>query len=48
LTGATGGIGKAVAHALAKHGAKLILSSRSMSALKELIADLPVDSRCGS
>jgi short-subunit dehydrogenase len=41
LTGATGGLGRAIASALAGRGAKLILSGRKAEALEELAAELP-------
>ena len=41
LTGATGGLGGAIAKALAAEGAKLILSARKVEALEELAAGLP-------
>jgi short-subunit dehydrogenase len=41
LTGATGGLGKAIARALAEAGAKLVVSSRHDDALEELAASLP-------
>jgi short-subunit dehydrogenase len=41
LTGATGGLGRAIAAALAGRGAKLILSGRKAEALEELAAELP-------
>lgn len=41
LTGATGGLGRAIAAALANRGAKLILSARSAEALEEMAAELP-------
>ncbi len=40
LTGATGGIGQAIARRLVKAGAKLILVGRSASALNTLIESL--------
>jgi len=41
LTGATGGLGRAIAQALAARGASLVLSSRKGPELMELIASLP-------
>jgi short-subunit dehydrogenase len=41
LTGATGGLGRAIATALAEHGARVILSSRKEAELTELAASLP-------
>jgi short-subunit dehydrogenase len=43
LTGATGGLGRAIAAALAERGAKLILSGRKAEALEALAAELPGD-----
>jgi short-subunit dehydrogenase len=43
LTGATGGLGRAMAAALAARGAKLILSGRKAEALEALAAELPGD-----
>jgi short-subunit dehydrogenase len=43
LTGATGGLGRAIAAALAAKGAKLILSGRKAEALDALAAELPGD-----
>jgi short-subunit dehydrogenase len=43
LTGATGGLGRAIAAALANSGAKLILSARKPEALAELASELPGD-----
>jgi short-subunit dehydrogenase len=36
LTGATGGLGRAIARALAGRGAKLLLSARQQGALEQL------------
>jgi short-subunit dehydrogenase len=41
LTGATGGLGRAIAKALAERGAKLALSGRKADALEALAAELP-------
>ncbi|HSR94961.1 MAG TPA: SDR family NAD(P)-dependent oxidoreductase [Solirubrobacterales bacterium] len=41
LTGATGGLGRAIAAALAERGAELILSGRKADALEKLSAELP-------
>jgi short-subunit dehydrogenase len=41
LTGATGGLGRAIAEGLAGRGASLILSGRSAEALEQLAAELP-------
>lgn len=41
LTGATGGLGRAIAGALAKRGASLALSARGAGALAALAAELP-------
>ena len=43
VTGATGGIGAAIAKALAKQGAKLVLSSTREEKLKELAAEIGGD-----
>jgi short-subunit dehydrogenase len=43
LTGATGGLGRAIAQALAERGAQLTLSARSAEALQALAAELPGD-----
>ena len=41
LTGATGGLGRAIAMALAERGATVIASSRKADQLEELVASLP-------
>lgn len=41
LTGATGGLGRAIAAALAERGARLILSGRKAEALEAMAAELP-------
>jgi short-subunit dehydrogenase len=43
LTGATGGLGQAIAEALASKGASVVLSSRKADALETLSAGLPGD-----
>jgi short-subunit dehydrogenase len=43
LTGATGGLGRAIAEALAERGASLLLSARSPEALEEQARALPGD-----
>ncbi|HEY5053996.1 MAG TPA: SDR family NAD(P)-dependent oxidoreductase, partial [Solirubrobacterales bacterium] len=43
LTGATGGLGRAIAEALAAKGASVILSARKAEALEALAAELPGD-----
>jgi short-subunit dehydrogenase len=40
LTGATGGLGRAIAHALAQRGAQLVLSARKADALEDLASEL--------
>ncbi|NOX52214.1 MAG: SDR family oxidoreductase [Gammaproteobacteria bacterium] len=44
LTGATGGIGQALAHELAARGVQLILTSRSQTGLENLHSQLPSES----
>jgi short-subunit dehydrogenase len=41
LTGATGGLGRAIAKALAERGTRLVLSARDATALAALAAELP-------
>jgi short-subunit dehydrogenase len=41
LTGATGGLGRAIAKALTQRGATMLLSGRKAEALEELAAELP-------
>ena len=48
LTGATGGLGRAIAQALARRGASLMLSARKAEALEALAAELPGDGHRGS
>ena len=45
LTGATGGLGRAIAESLAARGGTLILSSRKSQELEALAADLPGEHR---
>jgi short-subunit dehydrogenase len=45
LTGATGGLGQAIARALAERGARLVLSARKAEALQELADSLPGEHR---
>jgi len=46
VTGATAGIGKAIAEALAKEGVRLIVTGRREALLKELAASLPSETHC--
>lgn len=48
LTGATGGIGEAVAHELTKKGARLLLTARNATGLNQLSASLPDGSVVGT
>jgi short-subunit dehydrogenase len=45
LTGATGGLGRAIGEALAGRGASLVLTARKEDALRELAGSLPGDHR---
>lgn len=45
LTGATGGLGRAIAQVLAARGASLVLSSRRAAELESLAAELPGEHR---
>src|SRR5690349_1971774 len=45
LTGATGGLGRAIARSLSGRGAKLLLSARKQEALEELANELPGEHR---
>ena len=45
LTGATGGLGRAIARALADRGASLVLSARKEDALRLLADELPGEHR---
>lgn len=45
LTGATGGLGRAIATALAERGATLVLSSRKLEDLEGMAAELPGEHR---
>jgi short-subunit dehydrogenase len=47
VTGATGGLGRAIAKALANEGAKVALSARKGEALAALAAELPGDGHLG-
>ena len=48
LTGATGGLGRAIASAVAERGASLVLSSRKAGQLSELAGSLPDGSSAGN
>ena len=45
LTGATGGLGRAIATALAERGAGLVVSSRKAEELESLASELPGEHR---
>ncbi|MGK2958783.1 MAG: SDR family NAD(P)-dependent oxidoreductase, partial [Acidimicrobiales bacterium] len=40
VTGATKGIGEAISHRLAEHGAKVVISSRKMDACERVAASV--------
>ncbi len=40
ITGASSGIGRATAHALAEHGASVVLAARSEQSLREVVIGL--------
>ncbi|TDO50534.1 NAD(P)-dependent dehydrogenase (short-subunit alcohol dehydrogenase family) [Kribbella sp. VKM Ac-2527] len=46
VTGATGGLGRAIAHALAKAGARLLISGRTAEACQTAAAELGAIGRC--
>jgi len=46
VTGATAGIGRAIAEALAREGVRLVITGRRDTLLKELAASLPTEVHC--